>query len=186
MIVWVIRPFLHSSVYSCHFFLVPSASVKSLPFQSFIVPILTWNGPLIVPVSLKRSLVFPTLLFSFISLHCSFKVFLTLLAILWISAFSWVHLSLSPLPLLLFFSQVFVRPPQTTLLHFFLLGLFWSLLPIQCFKPPSTVLQALYLSDLVPWVYFLLPLYNHKGSDLGHTWMVCRNDVLSSQKKHFL
>ena len=28
------------------------------------------------------------------------------------------------------------------------------------------------LSDLIPWIYLSLPLYNHKGSDLGHTWVV--------------
>ena len=27
-------------------------------------------------------------------------------------------------------------------------------------------------SDLIPWIYLLLPLYSHKGFDLGHTWMV--------------
>ena len=27
------------------------------------------------------------------------------------------------------------------------------------------------LSDLIPWIYFSLPLYNCKGFDLGHTWM---------------
>ena len=38
-------------------------------------------------------------MFSSISLRYSFKMaFLSLLAILWNSAFSWVHLSLSPLP----------------------------------------------------------------------------------------
>ena len=31
-----------SSVYSCHLFLISSASVKSLPFLSFIVPIFAW------------------------------------------------------------------------------------------------------------------------------------------------
>ena len=46
-------------------------------------------------IFLRRSLVFPILLFSSISLHCSLKAFLSLLAILWISAFSWVYLSLS-------------------------------------------------------------------------------------------
>ena len=25
------------------------------------------------------------------------------------------------------------------------------------------------LSDLIPWIYLLLPLYNHKGFSLGHT-----------------
>ena len=44
--------------------------------------------PLISPIFLKRSLIFPILLFSSISLHCSFKAFLSLLAIPWSSAFS--------------------------------------------------------------------------------------------------
>ena len=48
---------------------------------------------------LKRSLVFPILLFSFISLHWLLrKAFLSLLAILWNSAFKWVYTSFSPLP----------------------------------------------------------------------------------------
>ena len=33
------------SVYSCHLFLVSSASVRSLSFLSFIVPIFAWNVP---------------------------------------------------------------------------------------------------------------------------------------------
>ena len=48
---------------------------------------------------LERSLVFPILLFSSISLHWSLrKAFLSLLTILWNSAFRWVYLSFSPLP----------------------------------------------------------------------------------------
>ena len=51
------------------------------------------------PVFLKRPLVFPILLFSSVYLHCSFnKAFLSLPALLWNSAFSWVYRSLSPLP----------------------------------------------------------------------------------------
>ena len=50
-------------------------------------------------IFLRRSLVFPILLFSYVSLHCSLeKVFLSLLAILWSSAFRRVYLSFSPLP----------------------------------------------------------------------------------------
>ena len=60
-------------MYSCHLFLIFSASVRSLPFLSFIVLILGWNVPLIPSIFLKRSLVFPILLFSYTSLHCSFK-----------------------------------------------------------------------------------------------------------------
>ena len=63
---WVITPlwlsgswrsFLHSSsVYSCHLFLISSASVRSLPVQSFIEPIFAWNVPLVSLIFLKRSL----------------------------------------------------------------------------------------------------------------------------------
>ena len=56
--------------YSCHLFLISSASVRSLPFLPFTVPILAWSIPLISPVFLKRSLVF---LFSSVSLHVHLK-----------------------------------------------------------------------------------------------------------------
>ena len=101
MVILVTKIFFFyiSSMYSCHL-LISSASVRSLPFLSFIVPIFTWNAPLVSLIFLKRSLVFPLLLFSPISLHWSpRKAFLPLLAILWNSAFRWVYLSFSPLPL---------------------------------------------------------------------------------------
>ena len=41
---------------------------------------LAWNVPLISPIFLKRSLVFPIIFFPFISLHCLFKKALSLLA----------------------------------------------------------------------------------------------------------
>ena len=85
------RSFLcSSSVYFCHIYLISSASVKRLLYLSFIMPILTRNVSFISPAFLKRSLVFPFLWFSSISLHCSLKkVFLSPLAILWFSR-SWV------------------------------------------------------------------------------------------------
>ena len=59
------RSFLFSySVYSCHLFLISSASVRSIPFLSFIKPIFTWNIPLVSLNFLKRFLVFPILFFS--------------------------------------------------------------------------------------------------------------------------
>ena len=48
--------------------------------------------------------------------------------------------------LLLFFSQLFVMPPQTTILPFcisFSWGWSWSLPPLQCHEPPSIVLHRL-------------------------------------------
>ena len=93
------RSYLYdSSMYSCHLFLISSASVRSIPFLSFIEPIFAWNVPFLSLIFLKRSLVFPILLFSSISLHWWLrKAFLSLHAILWNSAFEWVYLSFSPL-----------------------------------------------------------------------------------------
>ena len=103
---WVITPswlsglwrsFLYSSsIYSCHPFLISSAAVRSIPFLSFIASICAWKVPLVSLIFLKRSLVFPILLFPSISLHWSLrKAFLSLLAVLWNSAFTWVYLSFS-------------------------------------------------------------------------------------------
>ena len=102
-----LRPFLYSSVYSCYLLIISSVFIRSFPFLSFIRPILAWNVPLILSVFLNRSLVFPVLWFSSISLHCSLrKAFLSLLAIVWNDAFSWIYLSFSPL--LLSLSQLFL------------------------------------------------------------------------------
>ena len=76
-----------------HLFLISSASVRSILFLSFIVPIFAWNVPLVSLIFLKRSLVFSILLFSSISLHWSLRKAFSLLAILWNSAFRWVYLS---------------------------------------------------------------------------------------------
>ena len=94
------RSFLYSSsVYYLHLFLISSASVRSIPFLSFIEPIFAWNVPLVSLIFLKISLDFAFLLFSSISLHWSLrKAFLSLLAILWNSAFKWVYLSFPLLP----------------------------------------------------------------------------------------
>ena len=143
-----LRPFLYNSfVYSCHIFLISYASVGSLPFLSFIVHIFALNVSLVSLIFLKRSLVFPIPFCSSISLHCSLKrTFLSLLSILWNSAFKWVYLSFSLCFRLLFFSQLFVRPPQTTIVPpciSFSWEWFWSPSPVQYYKPLSTVLQAL-------------------------------------------
>ena len=145
------RSFLYSSsVYSCHLFLISYASVRSIPFLSFIVPVFAWNVLLIFLIFLKRSLVFLILLFLSISLHCSLtKAFLSLLGILWNSAFRWYIFPFLFCLSLLFFAQVFVRPPQTTILPFcisFSLGWFWSPSKqfVQCHEAQSIVLQALY------------------------------------------
>ena len=95
------RSYLYSSsVYSCHLFLISSASVRFILFRSFTVPIFARNVPLVFLIFLKRYLVFSILLFSSIALHWSLrKAFLSFLAIFWNSAFKWVYLAFPPLPL---------------------------------------------------------------------------------------
>ena len=151
---WVISPwwltwrtFLYSSsVYSCHLFLVSSVSVRFIKFLSFIVPIFAWTGPLLCIIFLKRSLVSHAIVFLYFFALIS-EAFLSLLAILWKSAFRWVCLPFPHLPLACLFSQPFLRPPQTTILPFcisFSWQWSWSLPLVQCHEPLSTVLQALH------------------------------------------
>ena len=77
-------------------------------------------------IFLMRSLVFPILLFSSVSLHCSFrKAFLSLFAILWNFAFRWVYLSFSPLPFASLLSSAICEVSSDNhfvFLHFFPLG----------------------------------------------------------------
>ena len=86
------------------------------------------NVPSVSLIFLKRSIVFPSLLFYSISLHRSLrKAFLSLFAILWNSAFKWVFLSFSSLP---FSSLLFTAICKASsddhfaFLYFFFLGMF--------------------------------------------------------------
>jgi len=126
---WVITPswlsgswrsfLFSSSVYSWHLFLIFSASVRSITFLSFTDPIFAWNVPLVSLNFLMRSLVFPILLFSSISLHWSLrKAFLSILAILWNPAFRCYIFPFLFCFLLLFFSQLFVSRSQTAIVLF--------------------------------------------------------------------
>ena len=170
-------------MYSFLLFLVSSASVRSISFLSFIELIFAWNIPLVSLIFLKRSLVFPILLFSSISLHWWPKnTFLSLLLF-----FGTLHSDAYIFPfvlcfLFLFFSQLFVRPPQTAILHFcisFSSEWSWSLPLIQCHEP-SVHSSSGTLSGLIPWIYLSLSLYNRKGFYLDHTWMVQCFLLLSS------
>ena len=94
--IWQSDFHFHFSVYSCHLILISCASLRTIPFLSFIVCIFAWNIPLVSLIFLKRSLVFPILLFSSISFHCSLRnVFLSLLDIIWNSTFRWVSVFFS-------------------------------------------------------------------------------------------
>jgi len=80
-------------------------------------PIFAWNAPLISPIFLNRSLVFPILLFSSIPFHCTLKkAFLSFLPVFG-TPHSVEHIfPFLPCLSLLFFSQLFVKLPQTTTL----------------------------------------------------------------------
>ena len=132
---WSWRYFLYcSSVYSCHLVLISSAFVMSIPFLSFIEHIFAWNVPLVSLIFLRRSLVFPILLFSSISLHWSLRnALLSLLAILWNSAFRWLYLSFSPLPFTsLLCTAICKASPDSyfVFLYFFSMGT--VLIPVSC------------------------------------------------------
>jgi len=123
-----LRTFLYSSsVYSCRLFLFSSASVRSSPFLSFIVPIFVWKFPFSSFFFLRDLYSFPFYYFPLIYLHWSLKkAFLSLLAILWNSAFSLVYLSLSPLPFVsLLFSAICKVSSDSNFafLNFFFLGM---------------------------------------------------------------
>ena len=136
------------SVYSVYLLLISSPSVRSIPFLSFFVPIFAWNVPLVSLIFLRRSLVFPILLFSSISLHWSLrKAFLSFLAIFWNSVFKWVYLSFSLLPLASLLYSAICKASSDKHFAFcisFSWGWSWSLPPVQCHKSLSIVFQTFY------------------------------------------
>ena len=175
VVIWVVKIFSYSSVCSCHLFLISSASVRSVPFLPFIETIFAWNVPLVSLIFLKRSLVFPILLFSFISLHWSLRrTFLSLLAILWNSAFKWEYLSFGHLLFTSLLSTAICKASSDN--HFAFLYFFFLetvLIPVSCTMSWTSVHNySGTLSGLIPWIYLSLLLYNCKVFDIGHTWIL--------------
>ena len=100
-------------------------------------------------IFLKKSLIFPILLFSSISLHWSLRnTYLSLLFFGTLHSNRYIFPFLLGLSLLFLF-QLFVRPPQTAILPFcssFSWGWFWLPPHVQCHEHPAIVLWALYQS----------------------------------------
>ena len=87
------------------------------------------------------------------SLHCPLKkAFFSLLAILWNSAFRWVYLSFSPLPLASFLFSAICKASSGNhfaFLHFFFLGM--VLITASCTMSQTSVHSSSdTLSDLIP------------------------------------
>ena len=118
----------------------------------------------------------------FVYLHWSQrKAFLSLLVIIWNSSFRWVYLSFSHLSLAYVLFSATCKACLNNyfaFLHFFFLEM--VLITASCTISRTCVHHSSALSDRIPWICLSLPLYNHKGLDLGHTWMV------SSGFPHFL
>ena len=148
MIIWIMKIFLYSSsVYSCHLFLISSASVRS-------ISVLYWAH-----LCMKCSLGISNFLEEISSLSHSI-IFLYFFALITeegflISPCSSLELCIQMVVIfafllcfsLLLFSQLFLRLPQTTILLFwnsFSWGWSWSVSPIQCHEPLSIVHQVLY------------------------------------------
>ena len=119
------------------------------------MPIFGWNVALVSLIFLKRSLVFPILLFSSISLHLLF--FGTLHSDAYIFPFLFVFTSL-------LFTAIFKAflDNHFAFLHLFF---FWMvLIPASCTMSWTSVHSSSgTVSDLTPCIYFSLSLYNPKG-----------------------
>ena len=97
---------------------------------------------------------------------------LSLLAILWSSAFKWVYLSFSPLPLAsLLFSALCKASSDNHFgfLHFFFLGM--VLITAFCTMSGTSVHSSSGTLSIrsSPLNLFSFPLCSYKGFDLGHT-----------------
>ena len=85
-------------------------------------------------------------------------------------AFRWVYLSFSPLPLaVLLFSAICKVSSDShfAFLHFFSMGM--VLIPVSCTVSQTSVHSSSGPLSITSRFYFSLPLYNHKGFDVGHT-----------------
>ena len=144
-----------SSVYFCYLFLKSSASVRSLPFLSFIEPIFAWNVPLVPLIFLNKSLVFLFYCFP-VSLHTE-EGFFYLSLLFSETLYSDVYMFPFLLCLFPYLLSTAVCKASSgnhfAFLHCFCWGWCWSLPPVQCHEAPYIVLQALCLSDLIPWIY---------------------------------
>ena len=145
MVIRVIKTFFVQFFCVCLHLLISSASVRSIPFLSFIVAIFARNVSLVSLIflkdlySLSHSIVF--LYFfaliteeGFLISPCYSLELCIQMGISFPFSFAFT-----------FSSQLFVRPPQTSILSLcmsFSWGWSWSLPPVQCYEPPSIVLQA--------------------------------------------
>ena len=109
-------------LFFCFFALITEEGFLIFPFYSLELCIqmgISFLSPLLLASLLFSAICKASSDNCFAFLHLSLrKSFLSLFTILWNSAFRWVYLSFLLCLSLLFFSQLFVRHPQTTILPF--------------------------------------------------------------------
>ena len=162
-------------MYSCHLFLISSASVRSIPFLSFIVPIFAWNNPLGSLIYLKRSLVFhiPLISLFLCIVHWS-PSYLSYLSSGILHSVEYIFLFLSPLAFTLFlFSTIYKASSDNHLAfwHFLFFGMVliaasWTMLHTSIHSSSGT----LYIR-YNPLNHSSPPLCNYMGFDFCHSWM---------------
>ena len=159
-------------MYSCHLFLISLASVRSIPFLSFIEPTFSWNVPLVSLIFLRDLWSFPFYYFPLFALFTLESFVISPCSSLELSAFRWVYLPFSPLSFTSVLFSAICKASlgnRFTFLHFFFLGM--VLITASCTMLGTFVHRSSgTLSDLIPWIYLSFPLFNFKGLDLHHTW----------------
>ena len=144
-------------MYSCHLFLI-SCHFSPLFCSSLHEMVPRYLQILKEISNLSHSIAFLYLfiyLFIFCTVHLRRTSYLSLLFSGTLHSVGFIFPILLCLSIL-FFSQLFIRPPQTTTLPCYLSfswGWFWSPPPTHHYEPLSIVLQALCLPVLVPWIY---------------------------------
>ena len=176
---WVITPswlsgswrsFLYSSQYSCYLILISSASVRSIPYLSFIVCIFAGNVPLVSLIflkSLSHSTVFPYF-FALITEEGFLKspcYSLELCIQMGISFFS-------PLPFTSLLFTAICKASSDNHVAFLFLGM--VLIPASCTMSQTSIRSSsgTLSINLILWIYFSVSLYHCKGFDLDYTIMV--------------
>ena len=128
-----LRPFLYCSSVYCCYLLISSASVRSIWFLSFIVPIFAWNVPLVSLIFLNRSHSIVFVYFFALITEEGFLIYPCY------SLELCIHMGVSFLFSFAFHvsSKLFLRPSQTTILHLFFLGMVW--IPASCTMSRTSV-----------------------------------------------
>ena len=155
------RSFLYSSsMYACHLFLISSASVRSIPFLSYFMPIFACKIPLVSQFSSRDFQSFPFYCFplflcidywgmlSYLSLLSLELCIQLVICFLFSFAFSFSSF--------LSYLEGLLRQPFG-FLHFFFLGM---VLITASYTMSWTSIHSSSgtLSNLIPWIYFSLPL----------------------------